>query len=141
MSDLNVCTFTGRLTRDAEQKLIGAKQTPCVEFSVANNTGYGDYAKTTYIDVQLWGSGNSGVVPYLKKGQQIGVSGTLTQNDWVDTNGVKHTKFRLSAMGVTLLASPQGSSQNTNAGAYKARAQEIAAQAMARMSGEEETVF
>ena len=29
MSDLNSCTFTGKLTKDAEVKLIGAKQTPC----------------------------------------------------------------------------------------------------------------
>ena len=55
MSDLNSCTFTGNLTKDAEVKLIGAKQTPCCEFTVANNTGFGQYEKASFIQVQLWG--------------------------------------------------------------------------------------
>ena len=47
MSDLNSCTLTGNLTKDAEVKLIGAKQTPCCEFTVANNTGFGQYEKAS----------------------------------------------------------------------------------------------
>lgn len=105
MSDLNVCTFSGRLTKDAELKMIGAKQTPCVEFSIANNTGYGQYAKVSYFNVQVWGQSGQGVLPYLKKGQPVAVSGELTQNDWVDSNGGKHTMFRLSCSKVVLLNS------------------------------------
>lgn len=108
MSDLNNCSFTGRLTKDAELKVIGAKQTPCAEFSIANNTGYGQFEKTSYINVQLWGSSGQNLMPYLKKGQQIAVCGELTQNDWVDQNGVKHSMWRLSATRLTLLASPKG---------------------------------
>lgn len=107
MSDLNVCSFTGRLTRDAEIKLVGAKQTPCCQFAIANNTGYGQYENTSYFDVQLWGSSGQNLVQWLKKGQPVAVSGELTQNNWVDQQGVKHTNFRLSANKITLLNSRQ----------------------------------
>ena len=103
MSDLNVCSFTGRLTKEAEIKLIGAKQTPCCEFSIANNTGFGNYAKVSYANVQLWGQSGQSLLPYLKKGQQVAVSGEFVQNDWTDQNGVKHTMWRLSCSKLTLL--------------------------------------
>ena len=107
MSDLNCCSFTGRLTKDAEMKMIGAKQTPCTEFSIANNTGYGQFEKTTYISVQVWGARGTSLMDYLKKGTRVAVAGELTQNDWVDQNGGKHTMFRLSANSVVLLGSPK----------------------------------
>lgn len=107
MSDLNCCAFTGRLTRDAEIKLIGARQTPCCEFAIANNTGFGQYAKTSYFNVQLWGQSGQNLISWLKKGQPVAVSGALEQNDWVDQNGVKHTAFRLSARDITLLNARQ----------------------------------
>lgn len=105
MSDLNVCSFTGRLTKDAEIKLIGAKQTPCCEFSMANNTGFGQFEKTSFINVQLWGQSGQNLIQWLKKGQPVAVSGEFNQNDWVDQNGVKHTQWRLSASKITLLNS------------------------------------
>lgn len=107
MSDLNCCAFTGRLTADAEVKLIGAKQTPCCEFTIANNTGFGQYAKTSYFSVQLWGQSGTNLQQYLKKGQPVAISGSLEQNNWVDQNGQKHSVFRLSARDVTLLNARQ----------------------------------
>lgn len=108
MSDFNNCAFTGRLTKDAELKSIGAKQTPCAEFTIANNTGYGQYEKTSYISVQLWGNSATNLMQWLKKGQQVTVVGEYTQNDWVDQNGVKHSMWRLSCTKIQLLASPRG---------------------------------
>ena len=112
MSDLNVFSCTGRLTKDAEIKLIGARQTPCCQFSIANNTGFGQYETTSYFDVQLWGSSGQNLVSYLTKGQPVAISGELTQNNWVDQNGQKHTNFRLSASKITLLNSSKPRSQS-----------------------------
>lgn len=107
MSDLNVFSVVGRVTKDAELKMIGAKQTPCAEFTIANNTGYGQYETCSFVDVQLWGNGATNLVKYLTKGKQVAVSGEFVQNKWSDQNGVKHTTWRLSTRGVTLLASPK----------------------------------
>lgn len=111
MSDLNCCAFVGRITKDAELKMIGAKQTPCAEFTIANNTGFGQFEKTSFINVQLWGQAAAGLVQYLTKGKQVGVSGEFVQNDWVDQNGVKHSTWRLSTRGVQLLASPKNTAE------------------------------
>jgi single-strand DNA-binding protein len=113
MSDLNNCAFTGNLTKDAELKLIGAKQTPCCEFTIANNTGFGQYAKASFIAVQLWGQSASALKEYLKKGTKVAVAGEFTQNDWTDQNGVKHSMWRLSASRVTLLGSSNRNTETT----------------------------
>lgn len=118
MSDLNVFSVIGRLTKNAELKYVGAKQTPCAEFTIANNTGFGNYAKTSFVDVQLWGQSASGVTPYLLKGTQVAVSGEFVQNSWVDQNGQKHTVWRLSTTGVTLLGSAKGKDQAQAQEAY-----------------------
>ena len=107
-------SVTGRLTKNAEMKLIGAKQTPCAEFTVANNTGYGQYEKCSYIDVQLWGASGENLLKYLTKGKQVAVSGEFVQSQWVDQNGGKHSSWRLSTRNVTLLASSQGSKQSSS---------------------------
>lgn len=124
MSDLNSCTFTGNLTKDAEVKLIGAKQTPCCEFTVANNTGFGQYEKASFIQVQLWGQSGSNLQPYLKKGTKVGVTGEFTQNDWVDANGVKHPAWRLSSRSIVLLGSSNKNSSAPVAYAASSEAEE-----------------
>ena len=119
MSDMNCMSLTGRLTKDAELKMVGAKQTPCAEFSIANNTGYGQFEKTSYFNVQLWGAKGTNLIEYLTKGTRVGVCGELTQNDWVDQNGVKHTMFRLSATSITLLGSTKNSAPRDTAPDYE----------------------
>lgn len=113
MSDLNIFSVIGRVTKDAEYKMIGAKQTPCAEFCVANTTGYGQFEKTNFINVQLWGSSAQNMCQYLTKGKQVAVSGEFSQNDWVDQNGVKHSMWRLSCNKVQLLASPKSQQQDS----------------------------
>ena len=107
MSDLNVMSITGRLGKDAETKAIGAKGTLSTEFSVANDTGFGQYAKTSWFDVRVWGQRGASLQPYLKKGTRVALTGQFTQNNWVDQNGEKHTAWRLEANDVVLLGSSQ----------------------------------
>lgn len=118
MSDLNCCAFIGRLTKDAELKMIGAKQTPCAEFTIANNTWAGSAERTNYINVQLWGQQATNMMKFLQKGKQVAVSGEFNQNDWTDQNGGKHTTWRLNSRSVTLLASSRNQ-QNDNGGTYE----------------------
>lgn len=104
MSDLNSFAVTGRLGKDAETKAVGAKGTLSTEFSLANDTGFGQYAKTSWIDVRIWGQRGASVQPYLKKGTTVAVTGQFTQNNWVDQNGVKHTTWKLEASDIVLLS-------------------------------------
>lgn len=104
MADLNSCSFTGRVTKDAVVESVGAKGTQITRFSIANNTGFGQYAKTNFFNVQVWGQSGAAVAQYLKRGKQVAVTGALENNKWEGKDGLAHDSWVLTCQGVTLLA-------------------------------------
>ena len=114
MSDLNSCSFTGRVTKDAVTETIGAKQTLITRFAIANNTGFGQYEKTNFINVQVWGNAGASIAQYLKKGKQVAVSGPLENQKWVDKNNVQHDSWTLTSQSITLLADAKNTSSETS---------------------------
>ena len=106
MSDLNNVSLTGRLTKDAIMKNVGSKGTILVSFSIANNTGFGQYEKTNFFNVQIWGKAGEALVQYLVKGKQVAVSGVFENARWTGNDGVSHDNWTLTANTVTLLSSP-----------------------------------
>lgn len=103
MIDLNNCSFTGRLTGEAIQKQLPTG-TPLVEFSIANNTGFGNNKKCLFLKVNLWGKSGASVLPYLQKGKNVAVTGTLSLNKWTGQNGLEHQQVVLDCNQVVLLA-------------------------------------
>lgn len=95
--DMNVCTFTGRLTEAAESKIVS--ETEVGRYSIAIN---GRKDKALFLDCEHWRIG--GVLPYLTKGTQVCVTGELKQQSW-EKNGEKKTKFVLSVHSLTLVGS------------------------------------
>lgn len=114
MADLNVCTFVGRVTRDAVVESVGAKGTQITRFAIANNTGFGQYEKTNFFNVQIWGKQGVAVSQYLVKGKQIAVTGTLENNKWQDQQGNSHDSWNLTANSITLLADAKGVQQEVS---------------------------
>lgn len=110
MSDLNVCTFIGRVTRDAEMTTVGAKNTTIVKWGIANNTGFGQYEKTNFFNCQMWGKAGEAIKQYLVKGKQIAVTGELEDTSWTGNDGVKHQQWTLTVSKITLLADAHGGS-------------------------------
>lgn len=110
MADLNCWAITGRLVKDADFKTLpSGKQV--LECSVAVNTGYGGYKKTTWVKVQQWGNRGANIAPYLTKGSTIATSGELTTQQWEGKqDGSLHTDLVLSAMNIQLLSTKQVSS-------------------------------
>lgn len=115
MSDLNNCTFVGRLTKDATVENVGAKGTQITKFSIANNTGFGQYQRTNFFNVQMWGKAGAAVAPYLTKGKQIALSGMLENQKWTGQDGAQHDSWTLTANSVTLLADSKGGEQTVAA--------------------------
>lgn len=77
---MNVLSLTGNLGRDAEVRNAGSS-TVC-SFSVAMTAGYGDKKQTIWVDCSIWGKQAEGSLPsYLKKGQQVAVSGELSTRE------------------------------------------------------------
>lgn len=87
--DLNTFAATGRLTKDAETKEVSGKT--LVTCDVAVNSGFGSNAKCLYVKLNLWEKAGTGVFPYLKKGQLIGMTGRLDRNDWITKDGQNRT--------------------------------------------------
>ena len=103
MSDLNNISLTGRLTKDGERRQFPSTGTVFAQFSIANNTGFGDYAKVNYFDCKMIGKGAEALLPYLKKGQLVGVAGTLETNDWTKHDGTPVKGWVLTTTSVNLL--------------------------------------
>jgi single-strand DNA-binding protein len=110
MSDINQLTVTGRLTKDSELKQLSTG-TDLLTFDVAVNTGFGQYAKTLFITVNLWGKTGPKLQQYLLKGKPVGLSGELQQQEWTSkVDGSKQRKIVLSTNSVVLMsggAAPQ----------------------------------
>lgn len=112
MADMNTITFTGHLTKDATLSLVGNNGTQITKFSVANNTGFGDYAKTQFFDVQMWGKQGASLCEYLKKGKQVGITGKIESNNYRDKEGNMRYAFVVTASDIVLLGGNKNESQD-----------------------------
>lgn len=78
---MNVLTVFGNLGSDVRTNNVGG--TAVANFSVAVKSGYGDNEKTIWVDCSLWGKrAESGLIDYLKKGQQVVVSGEMGTREY-----------------------------------------------------------
>lgn len=102
MADVSGYIFTGRLTKDAQIKNVNGKT--LMELDVANNVGYGDYAKTNWLKVKMWGDRAINIAPIFTKGSLVGGMGELTTNEWTsNTTGEKHVDLIVTCQNVQLL--------------------------------------
>jgi single-strand DNA-binding protein len=74
-----------------------------LSFSLANNTGFGQYAKTTFFEIKCFSKGAEGVKPYLTKGKQVAVTGTINLNTWSPDGANTGEKLELTCFDVVLL--------------------------------------
>jgi single-strand DNA-binding protein len=124
----NVFSFTGTVGRDAEVRYLPSGQA-VLNVSVANNIGFGDKQQTLWLTVALWGKRAEGQLQnYLKKGQQVFVSGELTQREYQAKDGSTRTSLEVNANILELVGGrnaegrrseqqyPQGGRQNSSSG-------------------------
>lgn len=99
----NVFSFTGTIGRDAEVRTTPNGQT-VLNVTVANNIGFGDRQQTLWVRVTLWGKRAEGSFPnYLKKGQQVFVSGELSQREYQANDGTTKASLELNANIIDLV--------------------------------------
>ena len=93
----NVFSFIGTVGRDAEVRYTPAGLA-VLSVSVANNVGFGDKQQTLWIRVTVFGKRAEGqLATYLKKGQQVFVSGELSQSEYKANDGTQRTSLELNA--------------------------------------------
>jgi single-strand DNA-binding protein len=99
----NVFSFTGTVGRDAEVRAMPSGQS-VLNVTVANNIGFGDRQQTLWVRVALWGKRAEGqLAQYLKKGQQVFVSGELSMREYQATDGSTKTSLELNANIIDLV--------------------------------------
>lgn len=99
---INVFVFSGNLGKDAEQRFTPSGDS-VVTFSVPVNSGFGDKAITSWIKCNLWGKRGESVMPYLKKGQLVGVSGEFACREYQDKDGQQRYSNEVRVNDVSLL--------------------------------------
>jgi single-strand DNA-binding protein len=103
MSDINVTTISGRLTKDPE--LRGSERNVCA-LSVASNRSFrkGSDAEwqeeTTYVDVTAFNGTANRCAAKLKKGSFVTVSGRLELNKWEAADGSNRQQLRIVVQNI-----------------------------------------
>lgn len=99
---MNVWNFTGNLGRDAEQRYTAGGDS-VVNFTIAVKSGFGDKAVKTWAYCTIWGKRGESVLPYLLKGQLVGVSGEVTLREYDAKDGGKGKSLDVRVNDLTLL--------------------------------------
>jgi single-strand DNA-binding protein len=103
-----VCT----VVRDSEVKYLPSGQA-VLNVTVANNQGFSDKQKSIFIRVALFGKRAEGKLQdYLKKGQQVFVSGELTQSEYQANDGTTKTSLELNANIIDLVGGKREGGQD-----------------------------
>jgi single-strand DNA-binding protein len=121
MVDINHVILLGRLTRDAELKVLTNGQAVC-KFSIAVNrrkkSGEQWVDEPNFFDIVLWGRQGETLSQYLVKGKQVAIDGELRQDRW-EQDGQNRSKVEIIANNIQLLgggnSAAGGYAQNNNA--------------------------
>jgi single-strand DNA-binding protein len=100
-------TIIGRLGKDPESRFTSTGKQVAV-FSVATDTGYGDFKKTVWFRVAAWEKLAELCNQYLSKGKLVYVEGTLSEpRIYQNKAGENAVNLEITARDVRFL-SPKG---------------------------------
>lgn len=92
---VNVCVFSGNLTADPRTKDVNGVEV--ARYTVAVN---GRKDEVTFVQCSHWKPG--GVLPFLKKGKPVCVSGSIRLAQW-ETEGKPRSAVELNVRSLTLM--------------------------------------
>ena len=105
MNGLNELHIIGNVVRDAELKTVEFEgtPTPCCKFSVAvNETRANGDDIVSYFDVTAWREYATKIAPWVLKGRQVFVSGSVRLNQYI-SNGAARSTMQIHNPTVILL--------------------------------------
>ena len=106
----NLVVLTGRLTADPELKTTQSGIS-VTSFSIAVDRRYraGEEKQTDFINVVAWRQSAEFVAKYFKKGNMIGIEGSIQTRKYTDKNGNNRTAFEVVANNVQFVESKRDS--------------------------------
>jgi single-strand DNA-binding protein len=99
VASINSVVLVGNLTRDPESIADGRGCTLglAVNERIKRGENWEDYA--SFFEVVVWGNQASAIVQYLRKGQRVGVQGSLRQERW-EKDGQSRSAVKVIAFTV-----------------------------------------
>ena len=112
MANFNAVMVLGRLVSDPELK-YSTNGIPVCNLRLATSKKFkkadgADGESTVFIDVNAWRRLAEICSQFLKKGREVFVSGELVQSRWVDPQGQKRSKIRITADTIQFLGGKKG---------------------------------
>ena len=98
---MNSITITGNLGKECETRAL-SDGTPVVSFSVADTYMKGGDKHTIWWNCALFGKRGESLAPYLSKGQQVTVIGSVTEREWTDKDGQKRKSMDVRVNDIAL---------------------------------------
>ena len=93
---MNVVVLVGRLTDNPELRHTNSNIS-VARFSIAVDRAYrsGEDRQTDFINIVAWRQTAEFITTYFKKGQRIGIEGSLRMNQFTDKDGNKRTTYEV----------------------------------------------
>lgn len=110
----NTVILTGRLTANPELKTTTNGVSVC-SFTIANEVGYGDNKKTSFVPIVAWRGAAEVVAKHFTKGNMIGVEGSVQTRKYQDKDGNNRTAFEIVANNVQFMESKKADSDDDSA--------------------------
>lgn len=107
----NLVVLTGRLTADPELKTT-PNGISVTSFSIAVNRRYrsGEESQADFINIVAWRQHAEFISKYFKKGNLIGIEGSIQTRKYTDKNGNNRTAFEVVVNNVQFVESKRDGS-------------------------------
>jgi single-strand DNA-binding protein len=99
---MNSVNLIGRVGGEVELRHTPSGKS-VAQLTLAVDDGWGENKKTVWIGVTLWGATAELAAKALQKGDRLGVTGRLSQDEWEDKEGKKQRKTKVTCESMHLL--------------------------------------
>lgn len=118
---LNSVNLVGRLTKDPEMRSVGDNIAVC-QFTLAVDKR-GKDAGASFIDCAAWRGLADTISKYVKKGNLLGVSGSLDQQTW-EKDDKKYSKIQVIVSDIQFLTPKSDKTPSEEAGLFEQKGQD-----------------
>lgn len=121
----NLVVLTGRLTADPELKTTQSGIS-VMSFTIAVQRAYksGEEPITDFINIQAWRHTAELIAKYFKKGNMIGIEGSIQTRKYTDRDGNNRTAFEVVANNVQFIESKRSTNKDVESSDPLAQVQE-----------------
>ena len=114
---MNKVILMGRLTADPELRYTTGSNIPVCRFRLAVERPFqksGEERQADFFSIVAWRSTAEFVSKYFRKGVRVLVEGSLRNNDYQDSNGIKHYSMEVQAERVYFADSKKDNTPDSN---------------------------